>query len=165
MIEKNAVDAPHPTDADGADMARHVSRLKSLLGCDEVTVLALDAGNNRAVRLYTTVSGAFPEAASKPVPGPDWKETVMVRGQPMLTAGEENLRMVFPDAEAILQSGFEAVLNLPVIFEGDCIGSLNCLYLLTGVSLPTEDAIGEAFAFLGDSALPGILSLATRAGI
>ena len=72
------------------------------------------------------------------------------------TAGD--IRASFPDAELILSLGCESVLNLPVVFDGRVLGTINLLHA-AGWYDEGDLPLGLTFAAL---AVPGYLAAAAE---
>ena len=56
-----------------------------------------------------------------------WTETVLGRQDTFVGNTIEELAAVFPDWEKIQSLGLESCLNLPIIINGNVVGTLNCL--------------------------------------
>ncbi len=121
--------------------------LKTLTGCDELTLLQLDADQQKARRIYTSAPEAFPLFGTKPLPKGRWTELIVEERIPALFTGTSEIRSTFPDHEKILNNGIQSVLNVPIVLNERCVGSINCLYKkkvsehpsrnLTAVLMPT----------------------------
>jgi hypothetical protein len=139
-----------------ARLAEGVAVVRSGIACDAITVLKFDTDLSGAHRVYSTILG-FPESVRKPMPSPMWKSTIAIQNQPMFTCGESQLKSVFPDYKKILDGGHVAVLNLPVVLEDRCIGSVNCLFEKAEAMLPSENRIRQTHETLNSSSFPNAL--------
>jgi hypothetical protein len=82
---------------------------------------------------------------------------VFAQQQPYIGRTAADIRACFPDAELILSLGCESVLNLPVVFDGRVLGTVNFLHE-AGWFDEGDLPLGLLFAAL---AVPGFL----RAGL
>ena len=140
-------------------------------GQPEVTFRALDAAMAAAIghrlftvllrhaseseRRYTNQPAAYPVGGRKPVTASDWTERVFVRREPYIGRDAADIRAVFFDHELIASLGCASVLNLPVVWDGRVLGTINLLHE-EGWYDETDVPVGLAFAAL---AVPAYLTL------
>ena len=53
------------------------------------------------------------------------RRTVLNEGKPFIARNEDELRAGFPDHELIFSLGIGSIMNIPVMFEGKCLGTMN----------------------------------------
>lgn len=88
-----------------------------------------DAGTSMA-RIYTTHPDVYPVGGTKTLAGdtnPVWLEQVLKGQQPFLGADKEAVRAFFFDSATIESLGCGAIINVPVVSNGETIGSMNFL--------------------------------------
>jgi hypothetical protein len=101
--------------------------LQSALGHILFTVLVHDVEGGALRRLFSTRPDVNPVGGTKPVTGSDWMRQVLQRGEPYIGRSREDLRVVFSDHERLWSIGCESVLNMPIVWSGRVVGSLNLL--------------------------------------
>lgn len=102
--------------------------LQEVLGYTLFTVLAHDAAGKTMRRIYSSRPEVNPVGGTKPVTDSDWTERVLRRGEPYIGYTPEDLRTVFFDYELLWSIGCGSVLNMPVVWSGRVLGSLNVLH-------------------------------------
>ena len=80
-------------------------------------------------RVYSSAPDLFPSGGTKPVPEGNWVDRVVAAKIPVLFVGAAEIRTVFQNHHDILAHGVHAILNIPVIRDACCVGSVNCLYV------------------------------------
>lgn len=103
--------------------------IRRLTGCDVVTVLFYDQARGLARRLFSSRPEQFAADGAKPLAGAAWAEFVIRNGQPLISDGSDTIEKVFQDHEAIIALGIKGIVNFPILEDGRCLGSVNCLYL------------------------------------
>ena len=79
-------------------------------------------------RVFTSHPLEYPVGAEKSVEiSAGWLETVIARQEPFLAADAEALGDVFTDVALIQALGCGAVINVPVIYDGQVVGVLALL--------------------------------------
>ena len=122
------------------------------------TILVHHPGLRQNERFYSNMPDAYPVGGSKPITESPWMRQVIHAGQPYIGRTRDDIKDVFFDYELIWSLGCESVLNMPVRWAGQTLGTLNLLHRagfygeqhLAGVQL------------LGHLALPGLLGIARR---
>lgn len=91
------------------------------------TVNRLDASQLRLTRVYSSNPAAYPPGGSKDKRGMPWGQHVLVDKKVFVGEGSEAIRASFDDADAIARLGLRSVINVPVVFAGNCLGTFNVL--------------------------------------
>jgi GAF domain-containing protein len=91
------------------------------------TVNRLDAQALRLTRLYSSNPVAYPPGGSKDKRGTPWGQHVLLERQVFVGEGAEAIRAFFDDHEAIARLQLRSVINVPVVFGQQCLGTLNLL--------------------------------------
>jgi hypothetical protein len=98
------------------------------VGVKLFTAMTHDTAAMRSIRVYSGNEEAYPVEGWKPLRPGLWYETVIV-GQRLFSAATiDEIAVVFPDYPLIRSLGCESALNLPVVFAGRVIGTLNLLH-------------------------------------
>ncbi|MCH9675851.1 MAG: GAF domain-containing protein [Gammaproteobacteria bacterium] len=131
------------------------SALNNSIGHILFTVLLLHESSNENERFYTNNAKDYPVGGRKKVVPSDWTEQLYVRQLPFIGTTADDIRRVFFDHEIIISLGCESVLNIPVVYDGRTLGSMN---LLHEANWYTEHHVEAAQVFAA-LAIPGYLRL------
>ena len=112
-----------------------------------------DSGDSE--RIYTTHPREYPVAGRKALNPTPWTEQVLRRQQPYLGRTAADVRQVFFDHALIASLGCGSVLNLPVVWNGRTLGTINLLHE-EGWYDRGDAGVGLLFAAL---AIPAYLTL------
>lgn len=126
------------------------------LGHALCTVNRYDAEAMRVVRLYSSNPQAYPPGGSKDKRGTPWGRHVLLEQQVFVGEGEAAIREFFNDHDAIRELGLQSVINVPVVYDGACLGTVN--FLMPRAALSADDIAAARLA--GILALPAFLTLA-----
>jgi hypothetical protein len=91
------------------------------------TVNRFDAAQMRLTRVYSSNPAAYPPGGSKEKRGTAWGRHVLLERRVFVGEGAEAIRASFDDHEAIARLQLRSVVNVPAVFEGECLGTLNLL--------------------------------------
>lgn len=92
------------------------------------TILVHHRAERESERIYSNMPDAYPVQGRKPVTDSPWMQQVMVRGLPYIGRNADDIRDVFFDHELILSLGCRSVLNVPLRWRGQTLGTLNLLH-------------------------------------
>jgi GAF domain-containing protein len=124
----------------------------AVIGHKLFTVLLHHAGARESERRYTNQPTAYPVGGRKPVTPSAWTERLFVERQPYIGRSAEDIRTVFFDHELISSLGCASVLNVPVVWNGRTLGTINLLHE-AGWYDDSDVPVAQAFAALATSAL------------
>ena len=79
-------------------------------------------------RLYTNQPEAYPVSGRKQIVPSAWTEQLLDRGEPYIGVDVNDIRAAFPDHKTIEELGCASVLNVPLIYDGAILGSVNLLH-------------------------------------
>jgi GAF domain-containing protein len=96
-----------------------------LVGVDLFTLLIKDA--EAVARIYSNRPDEYPVFGQKLMGPTPWGDHVLKRQLPYLGRDIAGIRWAFPDAPLIESMGLGSVINLPVIYDGETIGTMNLL--------------------------------------
>ena len=130
-------------------------RMGTVIGHKLFTVLVHHPRAQESERHYTNQPAAYPVGGRKPVSPTPWTERLFVERRPYVGKTAEDIREVFFDHELILSLGCASVLNVPVVWDGRILGTLNLLHE-AGWYDETDVAVGQLFAAL---TIPALLNL------
>ena len=123
------------------------------LGHRLFTVLRYHPDAQESERLYTSQGAAYPVGGRKAVRPTPSTARVLGERRPYIGRTAADIRASFGDAELILSLGCESVLNLPVVFDGRVLGTVNLLHE-AGWYDESDAPVGLLFAAL---AIPAYL--------
>jgi hypothetical protein len=128
--------------------------LAAVLGHTLFTILAYHPSRGESERCYTNQPVAYPVGGRKPLPPNAWAERVLRDHRPYIGYTAEDIRAVFFDHALIASLGCDSVLNVPVVWNGQAIGTINLLHEARWYD-EGDAGIAQAFAAL---AVPALLS-------
>ncbi len=100
------------------------------------TVNRLDAQQLRLTRVYSSNPVAYPPGGSKDKRGTAWGRHVLLERRVFVGEGPEAIRASFDDHEAIARLSLRSIVNVPVVFEQQCLGTLNLVMQAETVAPP-----------------------------
>jgi hypothetical protein len=148
-----ALARPGQPDATFAALDRATA---AAIGHKLFTVLLLHQAAGESERRYTNQPAAYPVGGrKKPNPG-RWTRQVLEEKRPFIGYDAADISEVFGDHELIASLGCASVLNLPVLWEGRVLGTVNLLHEARWYA-ESDVAVGRLFAAL---AVPAYLAAA-----
>ncbi len=115
-------------DQPSASVAALDRALGAVIGHKLFTVLRHHADSGESERLYTNHPGAYPVGGRKALNPTAWARHVIEEHRPYLGSTAADVRSVFFDHELIASLGCASVLNLPVVYGGRVLGTVNLLH-------------------------------------
>jgi hypothetical protein len=100
----------------------------AVLGHRLFTLMRYHERTGESERIYTTHPREYPVGGRKPLNPTAWTEQVLQRQRPYLGRTPADVRAVFFDHELIAALGCGSVLNLPVVWDGRVLGTINLLH-------------------------------------
>ena len=92
------------------------------------TVMRFDSARCAVQRIYSNMPGAYPSGGRKRKKDTAWADHVLRDLKVFLGAGPDDIQSAFDDHEVILGLGLGSVLNVPVVYAGRCVGTMNLLH-------------------------------------
>ncbi|HTC11607.1 MAG TPA: GAF domain-containing protein [Acetobacteraceae bacterium] len=89
------------------------------------TVLVHHRAARQSERFYSNRPDAYPVGGRKPVTDSAWMQRVIHGGQPYIGRTREDIAANFFDHALINSLGCESILNMPVRWNGQTLGTLN----------------------------------------
>jgi hypothetical protein len=125
--------------------------LGAVLGYRLFTLMRYHAATGESERIYTTHPFEYPVGGRKALNVTPWAEQVLTRQQPYLGRTPADVRRVFFDHALIASLGCGSVLNLPVVWDGRSLGTINLLHE-EGWYDEADAGVGLLFAGLATAA-------------
>jgi hypothetical protein len=116
------------------------------------TIMRYHADTAESERIWSNQPEAYPVRGRKPVVDSAWTRRIFAERAAYIGRDAADIRSVFPDHELIASLGCASVLNLPVVWAGRVLGTLNLLHE-AGWYTEHHAALGVALAGLGIPAL------------
>jgi GAF domain-containing protein len=76
-------------------------------------------------RVHTSMLAAYSVGGRKRKAGTPWADHVLRDMRPFRAACPEDIRATFDDHQTILDLGIGSILNIPVVFQRRCVGTMN----------------------------------------
>jgi GAF domain-containing protein len=92
-----------------------------------VTAMRHDEAAATVERLYSSNTAAYPVGGRKLKRDSDWSRQVLVEHRVLVSAGDDAIREFYADHDQIFGLGLHSCVNVPLVSEGRCIGTLNVL--------------------------------------
>lgn len=112
------------------------------------TVMRYDAARDEVERVHSSLPSAYPTGGRKTKRATAWADHVLRDARVFRANDADGIRAAFDDHAKILGLGLSAVLNVPLVFDGRVVGTMNLLHQ-AGWYRPEDEATGLALgAFL-----------------
>ncbi len=120
----------------GAAMAAIDALARPVLDHRLCTINRFDSEGMRVVRLYSSNEQAYPPGGSKSKAGMPWGQHVLIEKRIFVGEGTTAIAHAFDDHAAIAALGLRSVINVPVVVQGVCLGTVN--FLMTRAEVAPE---------------------------
>ena len=114
----------HPQDA----FNKFYEFVNKTIGIKLFTLTTFDIPNAVAQRVYSNMPIEYPVSGVKPIEKSAWTETVLDGHKSFVANNIDDIAKVFSDFKLIQSLGCQSVCNLPIIVDGQLLGTVNCLY-------------------------------------
>ena len=151
----NIIAAQAEADQPGATFRAVDQALAEAPGHILFTILVHHPAQRQNERFYSNMPTEYPVGGRKPVTDSAWMQRVIQAGQPYIGHTRQDIRDVFFDYELIWSLGCESVLNMPVRWAGQTLGTLNLLHRAGHYS---ENDLAPV-RLIAQLALPGLLQI------
>lgn len=102
--------------------------VEDVVGVKLFTIMTSDTNDKLSERIYSSMPDVYPVSGTKPYNETEWSEITLNRKETFVANTIEDIAKVFDDHELILSLGCQSVINVPIIVDGEVIGTLNCLH-------------------------------------
>ena len=92
-----------------------------------VTAMRHDEAAATVERVYSSNETAYPVGGRKLKRDTGWSRKVLVEHRLLVNAGDDDIRDSFDDHAIIFGLGLHSCVNVPLVSNGKCIGTLNVL--------------------------------------
>lgn len=97
--------------------------LQSAVGHIYMTLLVVDGDD--VLRVYTSDTERYPVAGRKRMGPTPWGDHVIKGQKPYLATDTNGIRWAFFDHALMESMGVGSAINMPIVYDGQCIGTLN----------------------------------------
>jgi hypothetical protein len=109
------------------------------------TVMRLHRGQVEVERVYSNLPSVYPAGGRKKKKDSAWAGHVLDDMMVFRGTDAADIRSAFDDHATILGLGLGSVLNIPVVFDGRCLGTMNLLHE-AGWYRPDDESAGQLLA-------------------
>lgn len=109
------------------------------------TVMRFDSSRSEVQRVHTSLPTVYPAGGRKQKKATAWADQVLGEMQVFRGTSASDIVAAFDDHETILGLGLGSVLNIPIVFEGRCVGTMNLLHQ-AGWYRPEDERVGLMLA-------------------
>ena len=115
----SAANPPHAIHAALELVSGHV------IGHRLFTIMRFDASRSEVERVHTSLPSVYPVGGRKKKVDTKWSDHVLREMKVYRGTTPEDIRSAFDDHQTILGLGLGSIINIPIVFEGRCLGTMN----------------------------------------
>lgn len=104
------------------------------------TIMAYDARQHEVERVFTNMPDVYPIGGRKKKRGTAWATQIMQELRPFRGQTSDDIRNAFDDHAVITGMGLGSILNIPIAYDGECIGTMNLTHVENWYTREHEDA-------------------------
>ena len=102
--------------------------MAAVIGHTYITVLLYHVDLQEIERFYSSKLDAYPLSGRKDVPENEWTEKLLINQECFIGYNANDIKKYFFDYELIHSLGCDAILNVPVVYDGVTIGTINLVH-------------------------------------
>jgi GAF domain-containing protein len=125
-----------------------------IIGHRLFTIMRFDPDRSEVERVHSSLPSVYPVGGRKRKKDTAWSDHVLGAMQVFRGDAADDIRAAFDDHATILGLGLGSVLNIPVVADGRCVGTMNLLHR-AGWFRPEDDRVG---VMLGAYLVPALAS-------
>ncbi|MPW07882.1 GAF domain-containing protein [Paraburkholderia sp. CNPSo 3155] len=95
------------------------------IGLSLITIMSYDARRHEVERVYTNMPDVYPLGGRKKKQGTAWARQILQDLKPFRAATSQGIREAFDDHAVMTGMGLGSILNIPIAYDGVCIGTMN----------------------------------------
>ena len=92
------------------------------------TIMRLDSARDEVERVHTSMPATYPIGGRKAKKNTAWSDHVLRDMKVFRGNTPDDIRAAFDDHATIASLGLGAVLNIPLVLSGRCVGTMNLLH-------------------------------------
>lgn len=104
------------------------------------TIMVYDAREHEVERVFTNMPDVYPNGGRKKKHGTPWSMQILQELQPFRGETMQDIRAAFDDHTVMTEMGLGSILNIPIAFDGRCVGTMNLTHVERWYKREHEDA-------------------------
>lgn len=101
----------------------------SAIGARLFTIMSYDAQRHEVERVYTNMPAVYPLGGRKKKRGTAWSKQILEELRPFRADTAQGIRDAFDDHAVITGMGLGSILNIPIAYDGVCVGTMNMTHV------------------------------------
>jgi GAF domain-containing protein len=143
-----------------ADRPSHIYRAVEKLSGEVIghrlfTIMRVRRGDSEIERVHTSQPAIYPLGGRKKKANTAWAAHVLRDMQIFRASCPDEIRAAFDDHQTILELGIGSILNIPIVFQGRCLGTMNLCHQSGWYRLEDESDCALLASFL----VPALLAI------
>ena len=102
--------------------------MAEVVGHKLFTLLYVAPNGKRVKRMYSNMPKEYPVGGYKEIKETEWHKQILGQKKPWVGYDKKDIQWAFFDHELILSLGCRSVLNVPLRWRGQTLGTLNLLH-------------------------------------
>jgi transcriptional regulator with GAF, ATPase, and Fis domain len=95
------------------------------IGLRLFTIMSYDAQRLEVERVYTNMPDVYPTGGRKQKQGTAWASQVLLNLKPFRAETPQGIQHAFDDHAVMTGMGLGSILNIPIAYDGVCVGTMN----------------------------------------
>lgn len=125
-----------------------------VIGARLFTIMFYDARRHEVERVYTNMPDVYPPGGRKQKRGTAWSKQILEDLVPFRAETVQDIRAAFDDHAVITGMGLGSILNIPIAYDGVCVGTMNMTHV-EGWYTRDHEAVG---LLIGSFLAPALLT-------
>ena len=101
----------------------------SAIGARLFTIMSYDARQHEVERVYTNMPAVYPLGGRKKKRGTAWSNQILQDLRPFRAQTAQGIRDAFDDHAVMTGMGLGSILNIPIAYDGVCVGTMNMTHV------------------------------------
>jgi transcriptional regulator with GAF, ATPase, and Fis domain len=101
----------------------------SAIGARLFTIMSYDARQHEVERVYTNMPAVYPLGGRKKKRGTAWSNQILQDLRPFRAQTAQGIRDAFDDHAVMTAMGLGSILNIPIAYDGVCVGTMNMTHV------------------------------------
>ncbi|HEY2607172.1 GAF domain-containing protein [Paraburkholderia sp. RL18-103-BIB-C] len=127
----------------------------SAIGARLFTIMSYDARQQEVERVYTNMPAVYPLGGRKQKRGTTWSKQILQDLRPFRAETAQGIRDAFDDHAVMTGMGLGSILNIPIAYDGVCVGTMNMTHVESWYTRRHE----EIGVLIGSFLAPALLNL------
>jgi transcriptional regulator with GAF, ATPase, and Fis domain len=127
----------------------------SAIGARLFTIMSYDARQHEVERVYTNMPAVYPLGGRKQKRGSAWSKQILQDLRPFRAQTAQGIRDAFDDHAVMTGMGLGSILNIPIAYDGVCVGTMNMTHIESWYTRRHE----EIGVLIGSFLAPALLDL------